>query len=166
MAAFCGLIEQQQLERLTRDGLACEANVKQAKVTTMTGSKFAKVNIGSSGRFMVERETGNIFGIKGYGQVHRGHFYGTIATTGEFFWGDYYPQRLDGKQAMQAKWGNIPALTFAPKPETVDTVCPDGPACADPKCRNERVKQGLPVEEIDLSAGAVERLRNVPAQWD
>ena len=31
-----------------------------------------------SGLFMVEIETGAIYGIKAYGKVHRGHYYGTV----------------------------------------------------------------------------------------
>ncbi len=48
------------------------------QVTIKPGPKYTKIDIGSSGRFMVVNETGQIFGIKAYGVIHRGHFYGTL----------------------------------------------------------------------------------------
>jgi hypothetical protein len=142
LAAFCGLVERQQQDRLVAQGFTPERH--NVKVITKTGRKFVNVDVGSSGKYMVEISTGNIFGIKAYGQVHRGHFYGTIETTGEYFWGNYYPERK-GSPLLRS----VPILTFAPKAEAValnvDTVCPDGPTCADPVCRDERMKQGLAV---------------------
>lgn len=61
---------------------ACEVSVKM-------GKKFAKVDVGSSGRYMVDLETGEIYGIKGYGVVHRGHRYGTLETIQDWNWGQY-----------------------------------------------------------------------------
>lgn len=40
----------------------------------------------------------------------------------------------------------------APTPEKEDTVCPDGAACADPECQDERARQGLPVASVDIKA--------------
>jgi len=65
--------------------LSCETQV-------IPGRKYTKVDVGRSGKFMIDEE-GNIFGIKGYGKVHRGHYYGTLETTDEWDWGDYYPRR-------------------------------------------------------------------------
>lgn len=42
------------------------------------------------GRYMVVNATGEIFGIKGYGRIHRGHFYGTLETIHEWDWAPYY----------------------------------------------------------------------------
>ena len=42
------------------------------------GKKYTKVDVGRSGRFMVVNDTGEIFGIKAYGVIHRGHRYGTV----------------------------------------------------------------------------------------
>lgn len=112
MAAFCGLLERQQEERLVAQGMTPARH--NVKVTAKTGRRFVNVDIGTGGRYMVEILTGNIFGIKGYGQVHRGHFYGTLETTGEYFWGDYYPERLDGKLKKQ-KGNAAPVITHAPK---------------------------------------------------
>lgn len=89
--AFAAKFQADSIARLHRDGLACEGNLNNAKTKVVPGLKYAKVNIGDSGRFMVEMSTGNIFGIKGYGQIHRGHQYGTVDTINDWDFGGYYP---------------------------------------------------------------------------
>ena len=60
------------------------------------GKVTPKVDVGPphnmSGRYMIENATGVIYGIKGYGRVHKGHRYGTLATAGDWFWGGYRAQ--------------------------------------------------------------------------
>ena len=90
---FAAVVERDQLLRLVESKLDCPGNNANARTSIKGGSKYVKVNIGDSGRFMVEKSTGNIFGIKAYGQVHRGHQYGTLDTINEWFWGEYYPQK-------------------------------------------------------------------------
>ena len=70
--------------------MACEANVKNCQTWIKEGKKYIKVNIGTSGRFMIDQE-GNIFGIKAYNVIHKGHHYGTLDTIDQYNWGDYYP---------------------------------------------------------------------------
>jgi len=53
------------------------------------GRKYANVDVGSSGRYMVELDTGNIYGIKAYGVIHRGHAYGNLDTIAEWDWSGY-----------------------------------------------------------------------------
>ncbi len=53
------------------------------------GKKYTKVDVGDSGKYMVVNDTGEIFGVKAYGVIHRGHRYGTLDTINEFYWGDY-----------------------------------------------------------------------------
>ena len=48
-------------------------------VTVKAGPKYTRVDVGSSGRFMVENSTGQIYGIKAYGVIHRGHYFGTLS---------------------------------------------------------------------------------------
>lgn len=62
-------------------------------VTTKHGRKYTKVDVGRSGKYMVVNETGEIFGIKAYGVIHRGHAYGTLETIDDWQWGAYtaYP---------------------------------------------------------------------------
>lgn len=115
ITTFARLLEAQQTQRLHEQQLNCQTNLNNAKVTVKPGQKYTKVDIGTSGRYMVENATGNIFGIKGYGQVHKGHFYGTVDTIGDYFWGNYYPEKVVGNAIPLQKY-TIPALTFAPEP--------------------------------------------------
>ena len=70
---------------------ACEHNRKATQVRIIPGPKYTKLDIGLpanptkpddigqwSGRFMIENETGRIYGIKAYGKVHKGHYHGTL----------------------------------------------------------------------------------------
>jgi len=67
------------------------------------GPKYTKIDRGPrwgpgrtehnmSGYLMIENATGEIFGIKAYGVVHRGHYYGNLAHAREWYWGDYAPR--------------------------------------------------------------------------
>lgn len=100
---------------LIAKGVDCDPNRVNAVYSVKLGGKYARVDQRSSGRFMVELSTGNIYGIKGYGQVHKGHFYGTLDTTDDYFWGAYYPVRKSAPVAKQGS-SSIPVLTFAPTP--------------------------------------------------
>ena len=62
-------------------------------VTVKIGRKYANIDIGNSGRYMVELATGNIYGIKGYGVIHRGWKFGSLATIHDWFWGEYRAMR-------------------------------------------------------------------------
>lgn len=86
--AFAELLEREQIEQRHKDNLACEANLMNCKVTIKEGNKYVKVDIGSSGRYMIDKE-GNIYGIKAYGVIHLGHHYGTLETISSYFWGGY-----------------------------------------------------------------------------
>jgi len=74
---------RKEYPKMNEDCIAadCRVNIKP-------GRKYTKVDVGSSGKYMVDGE-GNIFGIKGYGVVHTGHRYGTLDTIDEYFWGGY-----------------------------------------------------------------------------
>jgi len=62
-------------------------------VQVVPGPVYTKVDIGPahnmSGKYMIENSTGIIYGIKGYGRVHKGHRYGTLATVNDWYWGGY-----------------------------------------------------------------------------
>jgi len=85
---FAKLLEAQQIEELRRKKLDCLANIANCKTKIVKGSKYTKVDVGSSGKYMVDRD-GNIFGIKAYGQIHKRHRFGTLQTTDRYYWGDY-----------------------------------------------------------------------------
>lgn len=119
LEAFRQLVEADQLAEYRRnhEGMTINPELEkdETRVRSIPGRKYAKVDVRTSGKFMVEVSTGNIFGIKGYGQVHKGHFYGTLDTIGEWFWGEYYPFKKDGSSRIQ-KANGCPAMTYAPKP--------------------------------------------------
>ena len=60
--------------------LRVELMVADCSTTIRPGRKYTKVDVGSSGRYMIENDTGNIYGIKAYGVIHRGHCYGNLAA--------------------------------------------------------------------------------------
>lgn len=62
-------------------------------VSVKPGKKYTKVDVGTSGRYMVENDTGEIYGIKGYGVIHRGHHFGNLDTIAEWNWGGYVATR-------------------------------------------------------------------------
>ena len=57
------------------------------------GRKYANVDVGRSGKYMVDLSTGNIYGIKAYGVIHRGHQFGTLDTINEWEWSGYRAMR-------------------------------------------------------------------------
>ena len=89
--------------------------VKDAKTTIRPGKKYTKVDVGSSGKYMVVNETGEIFGIKGYGVIHFGHFYGTLETIDDYFWGRYNAVKIN----------NSPVPNVMPKPVVIKEDKPE-----------------------------------------
>ena len=62
------------------------------------GKKYTKVDVllpQQSGKYMIDNETGEIYGIKAYGVVHKGHKYGTLDTIDQYYWGNYYPSKIN-----------------------------------------------------------------------
>jgi hypothetical protein len=93
MDAFAALLHKQQVERLKIEAPSIPDPEEYCKVTVKRGKKYTKVDVGTSGKFMVDQE-GNIFGIKGYGVIHRGHKYGTLDTIDQYYWGHYSPHKI------------------------------------------------------------------------
>jgi hypothetical protein len=98
---FAEVVLTQQRERLAR--LYSQDHADNERVTVIPGRVYTKVDVGtkgfrdetkaSCGKFMVENATGIIYGIKGYGKVHKGHVYGTLDTVADWYWGDYSPEK-------------------------------------------------------------------------
>ena len=97
---LAALILQQTRERLAAQGY--HTQVEAEAVEIRPGKKYIKVDRGPrwgdgrtehnmSGFLMIDGETGEIFGIKGYGVVNKGRRYGTLATASEWYWGNYGP---------------------------------------------------------------------------
>lgn len=74
---FARKVEEGERAGLIRANLSCEANMKNAETQVKHGRKWTKVNVGYSGRYMINSE-GEIYGIKAYGVPHLGHYYGTL----------------------------------------------------------------------------------------
>jgi hypothetical protein len=87
------LIQVQTELRYIREGCDGEVHKPNYQVKIVPGRKYTKIDVGNSGHLMVENETGMIYGIKAYGVIHRGHYYGTLDTISDWSWGEYHPFR-------------------------------------------------------------------------
>lgn len=76
-----------------RNGYTYPGVERNWEVCVVFGKKYDKVDRYQSGVLMVERETGRIYGIKGYGVIHKGHQYGTLDTIEQWYWGTYKPTK-------------------------------------------------------------------------
>lgn len=74
---FAKKVEEGEIASLRRAKLDCEGNLNNAKTTVKPGKRWTKVNVGGSGRYMVDKD-GAIYGIKAYGVPHFGHPFGTL----------------------------------------------------------------------------------------
>jgi hypothetical protein len=89
---FAAMVEQQQREAFARDyhgpcfNERCDSD---CTVKLSMGKKFARVDVGTIGKYMVDLGTGEIFSIKAYGIVHRGHRFGTLDTIADWDWSGY-----------------------------------------------------------------------------
>ncbi len=93
---FAKLVQEQTLARLNKqypENLDHHPDMwlKDATTHIKPGRKYTKVDVGNSGKYMVVNETGQIFGTKAYGVIHRGHAYGTLETVDNWYWGEYHP---------------------------------------------------------------------------
>ena len=89
---FAKLVEAQTFERLKEVHGNTVDWSRDSKTTIKPGKKYTKINVGNSGKFMIDKN-GNIFGIKGYGVIHRGKHYGTLDTINLYYWGEYAPMK-------------------------------------------------------------------------
>lgn len=95
LSDFAALLQTHQLAQLIHDKVDCQANRDNQKTSVHVAKKYTRVDIGGSGRYMVVNDTGEIFGIKAYGVIHRGHPFGTLDTIANFWWGTYRAIPLD-----------------------------------------------------------------------
>ena len=87
LEAFRATLEAAQRQALIAS--ACNPDHHPHDCRIKMGRKYANVDVGHSGKYMVELTTGAIYGIKGYGVIHRGHHYGTLDTLNEWNWAGY-----------------------------------------------------------------------------
>jgi hypothetical protein len=94
---LAALIQEQRRAVIARKWSQAQADDDRTEVRP--GPVYTKIDRGPghnmSGFLMIENTTGIIYGIKGYGKVHKGHCYGTLATAGEWYWGNYHPEKID-----------------------------------------------------------------------
>ena len=77
LQAFAAAVEKAELAALKVHNVDCESNRIGVKVTIKPGKKYTKVDVGRSGRYMIDQE-GNIFGCKAYGVINLARHYGTL----------------------------------------------------------------------------------------
>ena len=70
-------IQEGEQASLKRHELACEANMNNAITHIHQGRKYTRIDVGSSGRYMINPE-GKIYGIKAYGVPNLRYYYGTV----------------------------------------------------------------------------------------
>lgn len=94
LEALRATLESQQRARYQAEGMP-ENLLEHStyKASVKMGRKYANIDFGGSGKYMVELATGAIYGIKAYGVIHRGHYYGTLDTIGEYDWSGYTARR-------------------------------------------------------------------------
>ncbi len=74
---FAQKVTEAEQASLVKANLACEANMNNAIAKIKPGRKWTKVDVGSSGKYMIDPQ-GEIYGIKAYGVPHYGHYYGNL----------------------------------------------------------------------------------------
>lgn len=110
LQAFVAKLHAEQAARIRRDYSNLDAEY-EARVTVKPGSKYTRVDVGTSGKYMVENATGNIYGIKGYGVVHRGYCFGTLDTINEWNWSEYRAFRIGNRKVYKLGNGNTITVT-------------------------------------------------------
>jgi len=86
---LCEKITKETQERLKKSNLDCQVNLDHAICRYEIGKKYVKINDKTSGKYMVEISSENIYGIKAYGVIHKGHYYGNLDSINNYFWGEF-----------------------------------------------------------------------------
>lgn len=97
LSAFAAHLEAEQRAGLIAKGY--NPDLHRHNVRVKRGGKYARVDVGDSGKYMVDAQ-GNIWGIKAYGVIHRGHHYGTLDTIADWDWRDYTAVRRQAKERV------------------------------------------------------------------
>lgn len=93
LGEFAALIEADKKAYMERNNYGSWQFDSIGKTAIKPGKKYAKVDVGQSGKYMVNIETGAIVGIKAYGVPHLGHQFGTLDTIQEWDWSEYTARR-------------------------------------------------------------------------
>lgn len=92
--AFAALITEHRRAYMTRNNYGDYQFNSIAKTAIHIGKKYARVDVGESGKYMVNLTTEEIVGIKAYGVPHLGHHYGTLDTIQEWNWSEYDARKV------------------------------------------------------------------------
>jgi hypothetical protein len=103
MENFAKLLEHDQIENLQKKSLDCDMNIKNCKVTIKEKKKYTCVDVGGSGRYMIDNATREIFGVKSYGVINRKHRFGTLDTIYNYYWGDYTARAVPERNITEYK---------------------------------------------------------------
>ncbi len=77
-------------ERLKKGNLGCESNLKNAIARIgKIGNKYIYIDVGSGGKYMIDKKDSKIYGIKAYGQINKHNSFGTLDTIDNYYWGHY-----------------------------------------------------------------------------
>ena len=93
LEAFRTVLETAQVQGLKARGITYDGSEQSVACKVTLGAKYARVDVGRSGKYMVTLDTNEIFGIKAYGVIHRGHRFGTLDTISEYDWSGYRASR-------------------------------------------------------------------------
>ena len=101
LRAFADRLEREQRARLAREHpmLMETAKDDQYRVAVHAGPKYTRVDFNGSGKYMIVNATGEIFGIKSYGVIHRRHAYGTLDGIDAWDWAGYTAVKRSAKGA-------------------------------------------------------------------
>lgn len=95
--ALASRIEQDVTDRFVATGYTPSVHFESSiRVHIHEGQKYIRVDVGTSGKFMVEIDGERIYGIKGYGVINRKKCFGSLDTVDQWFWGEYWPRRKAG----------------------------------------------------------------------
>ena len=83
------LIEEQTRENLQKKLKITSNDLldQYSKVSIVPGNKYIKIDIGCSGKYMIE--VIDIYGVKAYGVINKKKYYGTLDTVDDYCWGKY-----------------------------------------------------------------------------
>lgn len=74
-------------------------------VTYKVRKKYILVDIGVSGRYMIDKESEIIYAINGYGKINKNKNFGTLDTIKKYYWGDF--QGLKVKEEREIDFNNL-----------------------------------------------------------
>ncbi len=90
---FARELNAAQVRGLHESGITYDGCEKTVEVHIHPGRVYDRVDIGISGRYMVEKSTGGIFGIKVYGSIDRRKRFGTLDTIDAYEWKHFWGER-------------------------------------------------------------------------